>query len=600
MLSKIESHAIFEPIGTMYPTSTYGHFLVILPTDQLLREGQELMDIMARRKKGLMGQAAAHSRANSSKNNRGAYERLEKRIDKTMSSLLTRVASSTSRFQTMSQLMEPMENDHHHLKKRQAVIFGILAAFGLSIFNTAEIAQIHSLVNKQQKEINTVIKVIQEDELIVANNTRNLKLLAENVLSLAESELEQRAYVNWQETEVQLLTLVTRYELEIERYTTVIVNLVHGKFSPELVDFSLLRNKFDEFLEIAKGKGLRTILKDFKQLFQCRITAITSGNNLAVMVHVPLVNGARLDVFKLVPIPSRMNGTLVSVLSEKDVLALNPSKTLLKELSQTELSECSLFNTEYLCPLKNVMTKDLSGCLFSLWNNNMAMVQSACDLKFEKLREVALQINSNTFHLLFPKPTSVITRCTNGTETKSVLSDSVSVTIEPGCSLITPSHFLETAPTITYKARVIPMPTALISEEDFADMIGDGDLEQVKHSLSSLRFPNVKLSMLRHTSDLRKAQKEFQEAQSFGLVGGPTTIYIALGLLVAAIMGLAIYNCVVKQYGHKYSGQRNVAKESKESEPTDVSVPTNVSNQTERDLNRTNESLKRKIAKQIC
>ena len=124
----------------------------------------------------------------------------------------------------------------------------------------------------------------------------------------------------------------------------------------------------------------------------------TQDNDLICIIHVPLYSGELMNLFRYVPAPFLLqDGLTATIRSEKSYLALDPSGTLGKELSEAEIFRCKRINRIYHCGNENVLQKNLSQlCLFNLYKQRMRDIERFCDVSISEVASHVVQLSGNS------------------------------------------------------------------------------------------------------------------------------------------------------------------------------------------------------------
>ena len=122
----------------------------------------------------------------------------------------------------------------------------------------------------------------------------------------------------------------------------------------------------------------------------------------------------RLYQYVSAPFPLRDN-IVATIRHEKEYLALDPSGTVGKELSATEILKCDRINRIYHCNGENMLQKNLEQlCLYNLYNQRVEEIEDLCDMEINKVRSHAIQLSGNQFRILVTEPTQLTWICHDG------------------------------------------------------------------------------------------------------------------------------------------------------------------------------------------
>ena len=132
-----------------------------------------------------------------------------------------------------------------------------------------------------------------------------------------------------------------------------------------LINPDLLQSTYDDIVNKARAESLNPLWDDADTLFQSPTSVIgTEDDDLLVIIHIPLYSGSLIRLYRYVsaPLPLKEN-IVVTIGHDKEYLALDPSGTIGKELSATEILKCSRINQVHHCNGENVLQKNLEATL---------------------------------------------------------------------------------------------------------------------------------------------------------------------------------------------------------------------------------------------
>ncbi len=129
-------------------------------------------------------------------------------------------------------------------------------------------------------------------------------------------------------------------------FLTGLQALLDNQFSPLLVDSKQLQSEYDEVVDKANEANLAPLTEDVDLIFQSEVSVMgTQDGDLVCIIHIPLYSRDLMNLFCYVPAPFLLqSGLTATVRSEKSYLALDPSGTFGKELSEAEIFRCKSIN----------------------------------------------------------------------------------------------------------------------------------------------------------------------------------------------------------------------------------------------------------------
>ena len=350
-------------------------------------------------------------------------------------------------------------------KKRQVgtVVEGLvqLAGFTLSIFNRQELISIQKSLESTQTESHYVASKVDEtflrlDQLIehtekvynamvnIAKTNQNLHTKQKQAMIVAEVDRLSRIFVS-----------------ETSMFLTGLQALLNNQFSPLLVEPEQLQGAYDEIVDRAKEVNLAPLTEDADLLFQSEVSVLgTQDDDLICIIHVPLYSGELMNLFRYVPAPFLLqDGLTATIRSEKSYLALDPSGTLGKELSEADVSRSKRINRIYHCGNENVLQKNLSQlCLFNLYKQRMSKIEKFCDVSVAKVASHAVQLSGNQFQIMTSRPTQLTIACKEGAKVETIQGVHVLTLTENCPKANTPDHFFVRNPHVVSSQQLIPLP----------------------------------------------------------------------------------------------------------------------------------------------
>ena len=180
--------------------------------------------------------------------------------------------------------------------------------------------------------------------MVIARTSQNLHTKQKQAMIVAEVDRLSRIFVS-----------------ETSMFLTGMQALLDNNFSPLLVDPEQLQSAYNEIVDKAKEVNLAPITGDADLIFQSEVSVLgTTEDDLICIIHIPLYSGELMNLFRYVPAPFLLqDGLTATIRSEKSYLALDPSGTLGKELSEAEMTRCKRINRVYHCGNENVLQKNL-------------------------------------------------------------------------------------------------------------------------------------------------------------------------------------------------------------------------------------------------
>ena len=246
-----------------------------------------------------------------------------------------------------------------------------LAGFALSLFNKRELSNIKRAAESNESHQRYVAAKAEESLLRLSNLTAYTKAVYDSTLKIEKTQTDLWREIKRVGLEAEVAQLKRIFLSEFTLFMTGIQSLIEGHFSPLLINPDLLQSTYDNIVNKARSESLNPVSDDADTLFQSPTSVIgTNDGDLLIVVHIPLYSGSLMRLYRYVAAPFPLRDNIVATIRHnKEYLALDPSGTVGKELSATEILKCDRINRIHHCNGENVLQKNLEQlCLYNLYN----------------------------------------------------------------------------------------------------------------------------------------------------------------------------------------------------------------------------------------
>ena len=337
-----------------------------------------------------------------------------------------------------------------------------LAGFALSLFNRKELGYIKAASESSSSNQRYVAAKAEESLLRLSNLTQYTKSVYKSMLQIVKTQTDLHREVKrlgFQDEADQMQRL---FVSEFTMFMTGIQSLVEGHFSPLLVNPDLLQSSYDDIINKARAESLNPLSDDADTLFQSPTSVIgTQEGDLLIVVHIPLYSGSLMQLYRYVAAPFPLKENIVATIRhDKEYLALDPSSTIGKELSATEILKCDRINRVFHCNGENVLQKNLEQlCLYNLYNQKVEAIENLCDVEINKVASHAIQLSGNQFRILVTEPTQLTRICHDDSTTVETINGVFILTLTETCPKAnTPDHVFTRNPHVVSSQEMISLP----------------------------------------------------------------------------------------------------------------------------------------------
>lgn len=359
---------------------------------------------------------------------------------------------------------ESTSSEGNRRKRDMATVYKVfqLSSFALSLFTKMELSAIWKSA-RGQADSSKYVAALASDNLsrlkIVDNFMKKIYDVIYRVTNRTSS-LHQETVRIAIRGEIDRMSRV--FVSEMSDFLAGMQVLLENRISPLIVDPDKLQTLYADLLVACRAKSLVPVSEDSGIIYHSEVSVVGSGEGrLLVIVHVPVYQGSKMNLFRYMPSPFALNhdGVVVAVKSKKEFLALDSSESTGLELSLTDLQGCRRFGRLLHCKNRHVVTKDLdSMCLYALYNQNLINIESLCKVVVLQAASHAIQLDGNTFRVLESQPTQLIKQCSKKGRVVIVDGEYI-LKLDDECpTASTKSHYFERDKTVMSSGQILSIP----------------------------------------------------------------------------------------------------------------------------------------------
>jgi hypothetical protein len=471
-------HIQFRYLGATYDTMGYAHLLIPVDTSETvaaLRELKKAMDETMKNKyrwyQIQKGNPEAHDEQ---------WEQMTM-IDERIIDLLDKVTF--------------LDGIHENRREKRfifafaiaATLFGLFTIAGLTALTVNQV----SLSNEQHH----IASELAATESRVSGASREIIQLNDAIKNVTE-------VVNRQGHQLKLLATMDRFMMTVQKisdgtskFEAIINKATSGRLAVEAINMALMQDVLGRLKKEAEEKGFDLLVNSAWDLLQVDTSFVGTDNGFMLYVHIPLVKYSQpYQILRYVPFPypvDKDNDTslVMWVQPEEEVIAVNEKQQLFRSMTHADLIQCRKMGVVHICDHSGVAhhTKVKDSCIHNLYGRDWQGIKDTCNLRLKTRSDVVQDLGNNTFMVFNKEPTPAQLSCPgNPHTTPGLLSGTVSVTVPPGCQLLTNSHvmtgadIIETVTKTTYVFKWPFDPKELFGELDLtninADDIKPGDV----------------------------------------------------------------------------------------------------------------------------
>ena len=333
----------------------------------------------------------------------------------------------------------------------------------MSLFNRHELLNVKRAAETTEAQHKYVVSQAEETLMRLSNLTEYTHWIHEHLLSITRTHTDLYEAKKREGIRMEIDQMKRIFISEFSLFLTGFQSLIEGKFSPLLINPDLLQPTYDDIVTKSRQEHLHPLSDDADIVFQSPTSVVgTSKGNLLAIIHIPLYSGSLMRMYRYVSAPFPLREDVVATIKhDKDYLALDPSGTVGKELSTTEILACDRINRIFHCTGENVLQKNLNDlCLYNLFNQKVDQIEELCRVEIGKVKSHAIQLSGNQFRILVTEPTQLTKICLDGNTKVETIKGVYILTLSDSCPKAnTPDHIFTRNPHVVSSQQLIALPS---------------------------------------------------------------------------------------------------------------------------------------------
>lgn len=307
------------------------------------------------------------------------------------------------------------------------------------IFGTFMGLYTHRQLNKLKEELGAVEEVQQRVIGVLKQHDARIHRIEAEL-----AYLQRQAAIHTAVRAPLAVARVDRIRAEIQHSIQTIVHAAQAaqqhRLAVDLLSPTELSNLYKQVQLRTDLLGYKLLTSRATDLFQVEVSYMFDGSTIMLMLHVPMVpKKAYLALYRLhpFPIPFGKDRALMPK-PTTDVLAISfESPRLTTTINLIDLTNCHRINHVYICERHGVLHRNTrTTCLGALFENDLELAQTVCELELVPYQEYALHLENNWFLVHSLKMYTSFAHCQNGSVVEKQVTRGVSkIYIDPACSM---------------------------------------------------------------------------------------------------------------------------------------------------------------------
>ena len=412
------------------------------------------------------------------------------------------------------------------VRSKRQLFLGLAMALGIfntgmSIYTTTEIIKLHSQITGMQNDMidgfQHVAHVLDEEQHVLHQMVKNVNIIKESCRYALDQIQNEQQEIRSLQNIIGLGALISNLNAELAAWGRGLESLSHGQLHPTLVNKLAMRRAFEDIKLQAVKVGLQTLHNDWTSIYRAKLSYFaTKKDEIVVIVHIPLVEQAPLEIYEYIPVPFSLDGMFVTIEGNRDLLATDLQGQYGLEMSKTDILRCQTEDIHhgklFICPDSNLKQNQIRrSCLGSLFFGHKEVVQNCHHFVhlYEQQSEFMKQISDDAVVLFSKEDLTVRQTCDKKTETLNV-SGLTSLIVKPRCK-ITTELYTFTSPAVINVETDFIAKTMKIPRVHFTDGLETQELVGKLKELAKIKNPdNIHLNELKNWIQEEKTQVALQ------------------------------------------------------------------------------------------
>ena len=349
-VKKMNSSIVFEHIGKLSVGISYGHLAYDINFESLLDVGENMSSLLKN---------VSHKLYFKIKNPevQNAVLNRASRSNQVLDRAMNRVRKASSLFLTPEKIGRYVRNPF-------AIGLGIFTSV-FSIFEEVQIQKINARIDNLSANQKIIVSKVLLLDKAVATNSKNIDVLEMATRHIIQVESEIQLEMKWTEVMTSLEFAINEFSLSSEIMETAALSIFHGQLHPDIFKMDLVDQGLANLTSVLHSRGFRPVNLNRDSFLRSKISWLSNGRVLRIVVHIPVTPQKDYDLYKLIPSPQiTSNNTIVHFEDPTgNILAVNPENNLNIVMTDAELQKCMRIKQHYACDNRRVVKTTMDSCL---------------------------------------------------------------------------------------------------------------------------------------------------------------------------------------------------------------------------------------------
>lgn len=304
------------------------------------------------------------------------------------------------------------------------------------------------------------------------------------------------------------------------------------------------------------------------ELFRIMTVKTTIINNrLLIVITIPIVNVMTYDIFRAIPIPTRVNDDAVIIQPSSDYFLMNKKASHFIPLTSEEYAKCTRKSNDHIicAPSSPIFIGRHTKCEIGLFNEiDLKDLNTHCKYNLRKIQQQNYFVrlgSPNLFYIYIHKPIVVRFLCDGREPTEILLNQNGMLALDDKCVMQSEGFIIEASYDTGFESKY------LLESPDF----NISDLASLKHIVkrntdkSKDQEENGKdVTLLENYdvefNDLQKRVEELQDLEreivlnqrevNDSPLSGLSWIYVSIALMILLVIGtklIQLFHCMCQK-----------------------------------------------------
>ena len=270
--------------------------------------------------------------------------------------------------------------------------------------------------------------------------------------------------------------------------------LLYNHLHPTFISLEAIKTEFSELEPKLRASNMRLFDLSPISVYHYPLSVYRLNNEVRYILHVPISTHLdRMTIFEYIPTSFHLGNFTATIHTSETILILDNGGTFGTQVSKHFLKNCIRSKDLYHCMEDSVYTRNVDDlCLVRLYKGNTKDIDSVCNVKLKRRKEIIQRLSSNSFRVLADSPQALITDCKRGVSNhprKLTVRSSQTVSFNQTCRVTSNNYVFTTSVDLLDHTETLNMDLDIFEPLDSSFFHGFDEEELLKTFNTTRKTP---------------------------------------------------------------------------------------------------------------